>query len=158
MNTEETLIQVRKDRLKLAFDTLAAVGITQVEVRFDGCGDSGQIEEIVVEPEGKELPGHEIRWVEGQHRWGLATVGTEPGESPTGYVDKWTFDTKAGKLEDLIESIVYDYLHLEHAGWENNDGAYGEFIFEVEHRTLNYNHNTRTSDSYLDEHTYKAEE
>lgn len=140
--------RVRQARLKFLFDTLAAAGITQVTVTFDGCGDSGQIEDTTVEPEGKALPEHEIMWVEGKSDY------TNTDGPFNTWARKWTFDTKAGKVQELLESIVWDYMDKEHPGWENNAGAYGEFIFEVNHRIVNYNHNTRFIDSRLDEYTY----
>lgn len=37
-------------------------------------------------------------------------------------------------LHDAIETICYDYLSQTHGGWENNDGAYGIFRFDVQQR------------------------
>jgi hypothetical protein len=34
-------------------------------------------------------------------------------------------------LSDAIENVCYDSLSLHDYGWEDNDGAYGEFIFDV---------------------------
>ncbi len=154
---------VRRARLKLLFEALAAAGISKVHVAFDGCGDSGQINEINAIRHGGEdielieLPQHEITWVHGKHTWGLARIADTPGNA-VAMEEKWTFDPKTGKLNDLIEDIVYDYMHQEHAGWENNDGAFGEFAFDVAEKSINYEHNTRYTDSSLDVHEYRLEE
>lgn len=34
-------------------------------------------------------------------------------------------------IADAIESLAFDLLTASHAGWENNDGAYGEFRLDV---------------------------
>src|SRR3546814_10839014 len=39
-------------------------------------------------------------------------------------------------LTDAIESLAHDLLTDTHAGWENNDVAYGEFVFDVANRTI----------------------
>jgi hypothetical protein len=39
--------------------------------------------------------------------------------------------------------MVYDFLDRTHAGWENNDGADGEFVFDVASRTVTLDYNER---------------
>lgn len=166
-----TIDDVRKARLKLAFETLAAAGITHVKIAFDGCGDSGQIEEVTGYYNGEHevpLPDHDITWVHGAHTWGPiptpgastgpVIVGDTPGALPQGWEEKWSFDPKTGKLNDLLEDIVYDYMEQEHSGWENNDGSFGEFVFDVADKSVNYEHNTRFTDSRLDTYEYRLEE
>jgi hypothetical protein len=161
-----TLDQVRNARLKLLFEKLDAAGIMQVKVDFDGAGDSGQINEINAIRHGGEdielieLPQQEITWVHGKHTWGPARIADAPGNPPVALAmeEKWSFNPKTGKLYDLLEDIVYDYMDQEHAGWENNDGAYGEFVFDVQEKTIRYEHNTRFTDSSLDTHEYRLEE
>ncbi len=155
--------QVRNARLKLLFEKLAEAGIMQVKVDFDGSGDSGQINDIIaIRPGGEdiELPQHEITWVHGKHTWWPARIADAPGIPPVALAmeEKWSFNPKTGKLNDLLEDIVYDYMGQEHAGWENNDGAFGEFTFDVQEKTILYEHNTRFTDSSLDTHEYKLEE
>src|SRR3546814_10348892 len=65
-------------------------------------------------------------------------------------------------LTDAIESLAHDLLTDTHAGWENNDGAYGEFVFDVENRTITLDHNDRYTavESYShrsEEHTYELQ-
>jgi hypothetical protein len=49
-------------------------------------------------------------------------------------------------LEAAIEDLAWDYLYDEHCGWENNDGAFGTFVFSVPHRTIVLEHNERFTD------------
>ena len=46
-------------------------------------------------------------------------------------------------VHDAIERLVYDFLGKTHDGWENNDGAYGDFTFDVAERTITLDYNER---------------
>ncbi|MGD9471263.1 MAG: DUF6878 family protein [Novosphingobium sp.] len=92
------------------FDLLEAQGVVLVTVDFDGCGDSGQIESISAFDEHGEVAVPEDK---------LANAEDE-GEP----------------VKDIIETLAYDLLQSEHGGWENNEGAYGEFRFDVADRTI----------------------
>ena len=102
------------------FDALARAGITSVIVTFDGYGDSGQIENVEVRAGDAlpELPADQIEFV--------APVFGDPEK-----VERSTHS-----LSDAIETLVYALLEQTHGGWEDNDGAYGEFTFDVGNRTI----------------------
>lgn len=112
------------------FDALDAAGITQLVVSFDGAGDSGQIEDIEIESNAglDAVPDVKI----GIYRavWGQ----TEP-------------ICQECNLADLIENVAYDCLEQKHSGWENGEGAYGEFTFDVATRTVRLDFNSRFVDS-----------
>ncbi len=130
----------RKNQIKLAFDTLAAAGIEKVTVTFDGCGDSGQLEDTAVEPEGKALSTEScLYWTSVHDHW----LSEKPPQ----------FKPGSGSINDLLEEIVYDQMGIHHPGWENNDGAYGQFEFVVAERKIEYEHNTRYTDSSQDAYT-----
>lgn len=44
-------------------------------------------------------------------------------------------------LEDVVEQLAYDFLSDTHGGWENNDGAYGEFCFDASARCIHLEFN-----------------
>ena len=53
------------------------------------------------------------------------------------------------QLERAIEELAYDALSDLHGGWENNDGAYGEFVFDTAKRSISlayYERYTATED------------
>ena len=50
-------------------------------------------------------------------------------------------------MEEAIEILVYDVLSQKHGGWENNDGAYGEYTFDVAERTITLDYNERHMES-----------
>jgi hypothetical protein len=119
------------------FDALAAAGITCVTVRFDGYGDSGQIEEVSVEANGTAavLPD--------------ATVTIA---QPSG--DRTRLDYLPLPVTDVIEALAYGFLADTHPGWENNDGAFGDFIFDVAERSITLDYNERFTDSENFQHSF----
>ena len=111
---------------KALFDALAAAKITRVVVTFDGYGDSGQVEEIAALSDDAtvDLP-------EGEITISRAIWGTDGITESTMSVD------------EAVEQLAYDFLSETHGGWENNDGAYGEFSFDVAARTITLDYNER---------------
>ncbi|WP_375284110.1 DUF6878 family protein [Sphingobium yanoikuyae] len=108
------------------FDALQTVGITMVTVAFDGDGDFGQIESVdaVASDAPADLP-----------RVQIALLRAQPDGSGT--------ETAIMSVADAIEDLAYQLLTKSHPGWENNDGAYGEFRFDVSARTITLDHNDR---------------
>jgi hypothetical protein len=119
------------------FAPLAAAGVTSVTVGFDGAGDSGQIEEVTAyrDEEPVPLPPATVA---------LMRTGFSASEDRTENL----------ALTAAIENLAYDLLEEAHAGWENNDGAYGEFTFHVSTRGVTLDFNQRFTDSEHFEHIY----
>jgi hypothetical protein len=119
------LDECRPANMAALFDALATAGITHVIVTFDGGGDSGQIESVdASNADGAvALPEADFAYA-------------SPGEGEA-------FEHSAMSLKDAIEELAYDLLRDTHAGWENNDGAFGEFTFDVAARTISLDHNER---------------
>src|SRR5208282_4394248 len=109
------------------FDALASAGITSVSVKFDGYGDSGQIEQIEARAGDAlaELPADQIEFVE-----------------PV-YGDPEEVERSTHTVTDAIETLVYAFLEQTHGSWEDNDGAYGDFTFDVGNRTITLDYNGR---------------
>ena len=118
------------------FDALAAVPITRVVVTFDGYGDSGQIESIDAHSgdETAELPTCDIEII-----------------SPSW--DGSELKRQTLPVRSAVEALAYDFLEQTHGGWENNDGAFGEFTFDVAARsiTLDYNERSTATEPYAHE-------
>jgi hypothetical protein len=108
------------------FAVLAAAGITHVVVEFDGCGDSGQIESIEATAGGAlvDLPNVTVAMTAVE--WGA----TEPV-------------THELPLPDVIEHLAYALLSDTHGGWGNNDGAFGDFTFDVAAGTISLEYHER---------------
>ena len=130
----DALRPANRDRL---FDGLTAAGITHVTVTFDGEGDSGQIESIgawagekAVNFPATEVPYAALTW-----------------DSPE-------VEMRELSLEDVVEQLAYDFLSYTHGGWENNDGAYGEFCFDAAARSIHLEFNERFTSSELFTHEF----
>lgn len=119
------------------FDALAAAGVTFVVVTFDGYGDSGQIENVEVKAGDTvvDMPGGEIE---------IATAVWDQAEP----------DRSMASIRDVIETFVYDLLGQTHDGWENSDGAYGDFTFDVAERTITLDYNERHMESDYSQHVF----
>jgi len=57
-------------------------------------------------------------------------------------------------VSDAVEALVYAFLEETHGGWENNEGAYGEFTFNVAARTITLDYNERYEDSHYTQHSF----
>lgn len=112
------------------FAALAAAGITRVTVTFDGYGDSGQIEGIAAKAgdSDAELPDTPVE-----------LAGTSFGS------DEIVRTTNP--LPDAIEAFCYRVLESKHGGWENNEGAFGEFVLDVATGTVEFDFNYRIETS-----------
>lgn len=128
--TTETTIpepgnDVRAGNKSIVFAALAEAGIHRVTVDYDGSGDSGQIENV--------------------EAWDAAN---ERMPFPSGVMVQLVSDSPDHllpnqNLEAAVESIAWDYLSDLYYGWEDNDGAFGTFVFEVSACTVALEHNER---------------
>ncbi len=118
-------------------NALALAGVTRVVVSFDGYGDSGQIEHVEAQSGDNPvtMPGAAIEIAEAV--WDQ----TEPKRS---FIS----------IAEAVESLAYDVLEKTHCGWGNNDGAYGDVIFDVAEGAiaLDYNERYTASENYT--HTF----
>lgn len=114
----EKLENVRK-HLPEAARQLMSAGVARVHIDYDGCGDSGQIEDV--------------RYFDAQG----ALIKTAPALTLT---------------EDTLRNVFYDLLESRHAGWENNDGAFGQFEWDLVTDTLKHSHSERYVECETTEH------
>jgi len=109
------------------FDALARAGVAGVTVTFDGSCDDGQIESVVArdaQANAVVLPADDV-------------AVTEPLWDGSGV------ETSTVPLAEAIEQLAYAFLERTHDGWENDDGAYGEFTYDVASRTVSLEFNER---------------
>ena len=99
-------------------------------------GDSGQIENIEAKAHDEvvKLPPREV--VIACAMWGAS----EP-------------ELHSVSIAEAVERLAYDLLEETHCGWEDNDGAYGDFIFDAARRSiaLDYNERYTASENYAHE-------
>ena len=129
--------EVRPANKTALLDALAAAGISSVVVTFDGSGDSGQIEGVDarIGDTATELPA-------------TAVEITSPLWEGAG------LETRTLPLAEAIEQLAYDLLEETHDGWENNDGAFGEFTFDVAEGVIRLDHNERFETSEYSGHEW----
>ena len=134
---KEQLRQANLTNKATVFAALHAAKITSVEVEFDGVGDSGQIDAITAYQESTiaELPSVPLT----VHQVQFGTQAPSTASQP---------------LYEAIEALCYDCLAQEHGGWENNDGAYGTFTFDVPTRTIELEFNGRFTDVATSHHSF----
>lgn len=95
-------------------------GIARVEIRFDGCGDSGAVEECAcLDAAGAGIPCPEVSLMEGEADSVDRTGSREPQS-----------------LGQALEQLTYLALERHHPGWEINDGACGELVIDVAEATF----------------------
>ena len=94
---------------------LQQAGIASVEIRFDGYGDSGAIEEI----ECRDAAGQVLACPE------MFVAIVPDGDAAA------AGEAKQETLNGALESLGYLALERHHPGWELNDGAYGQLVIDV---------------------------
>lgn len=106
---------------------LAEADLVRVDVAFDGYGDEGQIV-------------------------GISCIGADDCErdSPLAQIEvQSVIHDGSGVTSSVmpaaraIEHVCYDLLEQHHSGWENNEGGYGSFTFDVARELITYTHNER---------------
>jgi hypothetical protein len=112
---------------QVLFDNLAAAGIDVVTIGFDGSGDSGQFDA----PMGFDAENREV-------------------VIPTGDITVKSVDFDTG---DYIVTLACDFLEETHDGWEDGEGAHGEFRFSLSDRTITLDYNER----YIEYNHYEHE-
>lgn len=50
------------------------------------------------------------------------------------------------QINDRVEALLYALLYMRHGGWENNDGAFGSFNWNLVDGTIEHEHNERFTD------------
>lgn len=123
------------------FDIFESHGIAFVVVGFDGCGDSGQIDGILAHDECGIVDLPDVK---------LPAIDIETVISGAGTIA----DTGDMTIADVIETLAYDLLASEHGGWENNDGAYGEFRFDTADHAITLGYNERFTSSEYSENSW----
>jgi hypothetical protein len=128
---------IRTRNKAIVFAALAEAAIHRVTVDYDGSGDSGQIENVEAWDAGNERISFPSTV--------MIQLGSENSDHPSSETN----------LEAAVETLAWDYLELSIGwGWENNDGAFGTFVFDVAARTLTLEHNERYTEVNTTSHEF----
>ncbi len=123
---------------QVLFDALAAAGIVLVTITFDGSGDSGQFEQLA----GFDAENHEV------------PVPTADITVRSVNFDLSTVEERTTAIGEFIETLAYDFLEETHSGWEDGEGAYGEFKFALADRAIVLEYNERYTETHYHEHEF----
>ena len=156
----DIMAQIKADQLKkadrvkyhanLLFDTLAQTKVSSIEVYFEGCGDSGQIESVdYTDANGNGIDEAYLDKV------------IVKGSAKTSY-HQWDekkkklvlTEAREGNIREIIEEICYDKLGASHGGWELNEGSYGTFYFDVATRKVRLEYNERIEEVRSSEESF----
>lgn len=92
---------------------------------------------------------------------GVTTVVAEyDGCGDSGQIESIDFRNAAGEscaevpdeVEKQVQDLLYDLLEVRHGGWENNDGAFGTFCWNLSDQTLDHEHNERYTEYEVSSH------
>lgn len=135
---ERELVEANTLNKAAVFDALETVGITEIIVEFDGYGDQGQIESVTA------YAGETV----------VECAATHVAIHEASHDDNEPLTAADGPLPEAIEALCYGFLEQEYSGWENNDGACGEFRFDVATRTVQFEINQRYTAFETEERTF----
>jgi hypothetical protein len=132
---KEEQMSIYRKNCRLVFDYLGKRNIKQIKVVFDGCGDSGQIEDISTDrnKDDKDLLNEMVPF---SH----INRGGEWDNEKKAWVEK---DCTEGTLRELLGEVVYNKLNDDHSGWEINSGSFGTFVFDIKKRKIKLEFNER---------------
>jgi len=99
---------------------LQEAGIARVEIRFDGCGDSGAVEQCAC----LDAAGAAIACPDDTLQESEADKADGAGSN------------ELQSLGQALEQLTYLALERHHPGWEINDGACGELVIDVAEATF----------------------
>lgn len=111
-----TRVDAELQHLKQAvIPSLRTANIASVEIRFDGYGDSGAVDEIAChDASGQALACPEV----------AIDVASPDGPEYPGEI-------RQELLQSALESLTYLALERHHPGWEDNEGATGTLEINV---------------------------
>ena len=87
---------------------------------------------------------------------GVETITAEyDGEGDEGQVGDPNFGSVevSDNLKNAVFDLFYDLLEDHYAGWEDNEGSFGEFAWNVMADTIQLVHNTRSVEFETEEQT-----
>lgn len=107
-------------------------GVTRVDCNYSGYGDSGNLDDPTFDPPN------------------TINLNAPFARTPHPWYPDQLMEMKVG---DAVTNIFYQFLEATHAGWENNDGAQGEFFWDIatDKITLDHGENYMQTEHYSHE-------
>lgn len=132
-------VQAVHNNRDILLETLTRLGISQVCITYEGGGDSGDVENVSVEPDAlSPLLDTETVVV-----WQRSFVQGR-------YEQMYALDAaKPHSLADALKYFALDWLELGYSGWEINEGAQGTVTIDVAERRCVLEHRQFYTESTL---------
>ena len=105
---------------------LRAHGITEATIDYDGYGDEGQVNDILLHDVDRKPVAMPAARCAAYH---LTQLGA--------------LESEEASLEQALDRFTTEALETLHAGWENNEGALGTLVIDVEAAVATLEHSTR---------------
>jgi len=101
---------------------LDALGIKRLTVQYSGSGDSGQTDDISTEPIKRDLLLDEL------------------------------FEDTEKPLKEILDEFTWRAIEEHEGGFYNNEGGYGEVVFDIKNRTVKMEHNNYVQETVYSEY------
>ena len=124
---------VRANRQPL-LTALAALAITQLVVRYEGGGDSGDVSELEIFPELLAQAN-----IANTLKVEQLTYHCLAGEYQDGEY-RYFLQEQQSSIDSALRDFVLTWVDAHHGGWENNDGGSGTMTINVSEGTFRLEH------------------
>ena len=135
----ETIQEMLTANKAVIMAVLKRLGVVTAKVDYVGCGDSGSIESVSVEPESV------TEWADSQ-----IDVYEESYDYRTRAT---TFCKTRMSLVTALGDFSSDWLEAEHYGWQDEDGSRGQVVFDVAADQVVMAHDEFYTETFRREHT-----
>ena len=146
VSREQEALKARRSQLA---ERLKPLGIVRVEVEYDGCGDSGDIQEVRALKKGPRSGKEQPANLDGQ------SLTVERFESVYD-AERREWDRKPCQatvtLKEALSDFALDFLSFLGIDWYNNEGGYGTVVLSVADGQVKAEHNYRIESSEYEEH------
>ena len=116
----EKIKEIQAKNKKVLIDFMAANGIEAISMKFDGYGDSGQIQSVYVTPPDKqELLHGDVPRVTYRHIY-------QDGEW------KITENESVSPVTEHAQDLAYSVLGNMYGGWDINEGSHGFVVIKAD--------------------------
>ena len=124
---------VRANRQPL-LTALAALAITQLVVRYEGGGDSGDVSELEIFPESLAQAN-----IANTLKVEQLTYHCLAGEYQDGEY-RYFLQEQQSSIDSALRDFVLTWVDAHHGGWENNDEGSGTVTINVTEGTFRLEH------------------
>ena len=114
-------------------EALSEAGAVSAEIEYNGSGDSGQVESVIV----LDKKGSALKLASNTVKI-YSVSSTFEGK---GWENKFVLEEK--KLGDALSSLAELLLDYNHTDWYNNDAGFGKVVVDLKEGSIKLQHNQR---------------